>query len=169
MYFENRFYATEQMNREYVYKVIFRKTFILGTIMLILAGLTFVFAIKVNQPLAIAEGVCFLILLITMTIAPILTVKQLSDFDKKFHNGTTPQCVVEFGENIKMTEGTQSISVEYTQINRIYRLKSCNIMMFTKQNGIIYDRDGFTAGNNEDFEKFILEKCTNVKRIEKRG
>jgi hypothetical protein len=40
--------------------------------------------------------------------------------------------------------------------------------MFTKQNGIIFLEDKFTKGNAKDFETFILEKCSQVERIEQR-
>lgn len=55
-----------------------------------------------------------------------------------------------------------------SQIINIYRLKTCSILMFTKQNGILYLEEHFTVGNSTDFNGFILEKCVNVSRIEQR-
>ena len=72
-----------------------------------------------------------------------------------------------FGDSIKMEEGTVSIEIGYDQIIAWYHLQTCSILMFTKQNGIMYKDDGF-VGDASGFEKFIKEKCVNLKKIAKR-
>lgn len=168
MVFENRFYTTREMYKEYVRKVLCRRIYIFGTIFSVIAALTLISSIHESQTLAAVEGVCLFTLLSVIIITPGKVLKQLLETDRQLHNGENPECVVTFGENISMTEGKQTLTIEYAQIVNIYRMKTCSVLMFTKQNGIIYLEDRFTVGNNTDFNDFLLAKCVNVKRIEQR-
>ncbi len=103
-----------------------------------------------------------------ITFGQLFMLKQLMDVNKRLHNGESAESIISFGDDIKINEGKQSLTVEYSQITNIYRMKTCSILMFTKQNGVIYLEDKFTKGNAKDFEGFILEKCSQVERIEQR-
>lgn len=168
MVFENRFHTTREMYKEYVGKVLCRRIYVLGSIFSVIAALAFILSIRGNQTMAAVEGVCLFILLAVMIITPGKVLKQLLETDKQLHNGEHPECVVTFGDHISLTEGKQTLAIEYAQIINIYRLKTCSVLMFTKQNGILYLEDHFTVGNSTDFNGFILEKCVNVSRIEQR-
>lgn len=69
---------------------------------------------------------------------------------------------------MKITRGKYNIEITYGQICKIYRLKSCNVLMFVKEKGIFYVRDNFVEKESEYFEEFLLEKCVNVKHMENR-
>lgn len=168
MVFINRFYTTKQMYREYVNKVLCRRIYILGAVFSPAAALAFLFSIRNHPTAAAVEGVCFLVITSVMLFTPGLTLKQLLEADRKLHGGAHPECVVIFGGDIRMSEGNQSLTLQYDQVTRIIRLKTCNVLMFTKQNGILYVSGKFTQGNEADFETFILEKCSHVEQLEKR-
>ena len=94
-------------------------------------------------------------------------LKQLLDYDKRVQGGEHPECVVTFGETIRMEEGNVSVEIQYDQIITWYHLQTCSVLMFTKQNGIMYKEDGF-VGDSSGFEKFIREKCVNLKKTASR-
>lgn len=165
MLFECRFYATKEMYKEYIKKVVYRKMNITCIVLSILAVLTILFSIRNNPVLAAVEGTCLVIILAVAIISPRVLLKRLMEMDRILQNGSAPECVVEFGDNIRMTQGGQSVAIEYDQVFRIYQMKTCSILMFTKQNGIMYVEDKFTRGNSRDFDRFILEKCPRAKRI----
>lgn len=165
MIYENHFYTTKEMYKEFVNKVLCRKIWFMGiaavaigVVSLILGG------ILVKSNLIMLSFACLFWAVASIIIAPRTTLKNLLNYDYKLHRGENPECIVSFESNIKMKEGRVSIEIEYDQITALYKLKTCNILMFTKQNGIMYVSDGF-AGESSDFEEFILKKCKNLKRI----
>ncbi|MCB6416391.1 hypothetical protein LI221_15235 [Faecalimonas umbilicata] len=168
MIFENRFKTTEEMYKEYVYKVLCRGILVQGVIFSVIAGLTIPMVMGQSGILAAVEGVCLLILICVMVFVPRQTLKQLLKQQKRLHGGEFPESVISFGEDIQIVEGRQQMHFEYSLVERFYHLKTCNVLMIGKENGILYVPGAFTVGNPEEFEKFILMNCKNLKRIEKR-
>lgn len=167
--FENRFYTTKEMYKEYVNKVLYRKIYIVGIILILIALLAIIMAIGNNYSwLIFQEGIGAFVILCCIILIPKLTLRQLLQLDRTLHNGAHPECHVIFSDKITMEEGEQKITVDYENVQKIYRLKSCSVLMIGKQNGVIYEENSFTVGDAEDFEKFILKKCRNVKNIEER-
>lgn len=167
--FENRFYTTKEMYKEYVNKVLCRTIYIWCIVLILIALLAIIAAISNNhKDIVFQESIGVFIVLCCIIFIPRITLRQLLQLDKTLHNGTHPECHVTFFDKITMVEGEQKITVEYENVRKIYRLKSCSVLMIGKQNGVLYVEDCFTVGNAEDFEKFILEKCTQVKKIESR-
>lgn len=168
MDFENRFYPTDEMYKEYVYKVLCRDMAVCCIIAAVVAGITMIVCMKSEPVLAIIEGVCMVVMLIILFLAPKDTLKRMRAVNIQTDSGTYPECVVNFSDTVKMTEGKYNIEITYGQICRIFRLKSCGVLMYAKEKGILYGRDNFIEKDGEEFETFILEKCANVKHIENR-
>ncbi|MCI9169271.1 MAG: hypothetical protein HFH01_14150 [Dorea sp.] len=168
MDFENRFYPTDEMYKEYVYKVLCRDMVVCCIIAATVAGITMIVCMKSEPVLAIIEGVCMVVMLIVLFLAPKDTLKRMRAVNMQTDSGTYPECVVNFSDTVKMTEGKYNLEITYEQICRIFRLKSCGVLMYEKEKGILYGRDNFVEKDGEEFETFILEKCANVKHIENR-
>lgn len=166
--FENRFYTTQEIYKEYVRKVLCRRILRVGSIFLVIGAITMVLSLQEYTVNAAMVGTALFVIVFTMLLGPKLMLKQLMDVNKRLHNGRSEECIISFNEDIKINEGKQSLAIEYSQITNIYRMKTCSALMFTKQNGIIYLEDKFTKGNAKEFEGFILEKCSQVERIEQR-
>lgn len=82
MIFENRFKATEEMYKEYVYKVLCRGILVHGVIFSVIAGFTFPIAMRQSSILATVEAVCLLILICVMIFTPQQALKQLLKHEK---------------------------------------------------------------------------------------
>lgn len=158
------------MYREYVNKVLCRVIYIAGGILTLIAIIGIIMAMGDDkyQWLLVQEGIGLVFVLICMILIPRITLRQFLRLDQTLHNGEHPECHVTFSDKITIEEGEQRITVDYENVQKIYRLKRCSVLMIGKQNGIIYEENSFTVGNAEDFEKFILRKCRQVKYIERR-
>ncbi len=162
MKFESRYYTTKEMYKEYIYKVLCKRLTIIG---FITAFFGFLISYISRNDSTLISGVTLAaasISLITAIITPIITLKQLLNVDKKLHSGIKYEVVVTFGDKITLTEGAQTISIDYSQIIRYHKLKTCSVLMFSNQNGIMFVEDKFTIGQKENFDKFIKEKCENL-------
>lgn len=166
MQFESRFYTSREMYKEYVNKILCRKIIAEGVLLAALAAILCLMGILWDNKVFLVLGVVFLfIAIVTTLLTPKLTLERLLEVDKSLHNGAHPECIVTFGQDVKLVEGKQEVSIEYHQIIGIYRMKTCSVLMFTKQNGIMYVETKFSIGNGENFEKFILDKCPQVAKI----
>ncbi len=93
---------------------------------------------------------------------PNLTAQVLYRNTLRLHGGSIPETVVQFGDQISMTEGTLSVSFQYRQVTKIRETNRLFVLMLGKDNGIILDKDGFSIGDFRTFYSFILEKCPNI-------
>lgn len=73
-----------------------------------------------------------------------------------------PECVVQFGEQIVLTEGAVRITTEYGQVTEIRRLERSCVLMTGRDSGIVFKPDSFTVGTYEDCLAFLKEKCTHL-------
>ena len=162
--FENRYYSTDQMLSEYVHRVLCRNIFCFGTLFALVA-LAFGIFSWLNQDMIFLTlfGVCFLIIFLTMLIAPILTIKQLKDSDQRLHNGQKFETIVQFGDRILIREGTFSLACTYDQIMKFCPLKHSYILMFGPRNSIMISPEHFTIGTFDEFQTFIKERCPAAK------
>ena len=168
MSFENRFSTTKAMYWEFVNKVLCRKMRWMAGGVALIGVIGFLVGVVLEAaPLLWLADASLVVALAVVIVSPHLILKQMMDYDKRVHGGEHPECVVTFGDSIRMEEGTVSIEIGYDQIIRLYRLNTCNVLMFTKQNGIMYKEDGF-VGDASGFDKFIKEKCVNLKKTAKR-
>lgn len=164
MKFENRYYTNKEMHKEFVNKVATRKM-MLNCLILFIISIVLLILFRDNSFYVAIYLVISLFSLVMMIMMQPMYLKQLMELDYKLHNGEHPETVVTFEDKITLKEGKQQISIEYSQIKKYYRLKRSSILMFSEQNGIMFVEDNFTIGNKEEFEKFILEKCTNLDKI----
>lgn len=161
--FENEYYTSDQMISEYVHQVLCKPLKRHGAIFSGLALVMLMLTMKQEgSPFKYIFGVCLIIIISTTLLSPYLTIKQIKDNDRQIHGGQKMLTKTQFGKVIQITEGTFSLTVNYTQIIEIYELKSVYVMMFGKRNGIVIAPDAFTKGDFESFKVFIRKKCKNA-------
>lgn len=164
--FENRFYSDDKIMSEYVHKVLCRRLYVLGTLVIIGSLIAMAFAwLNNNYIMTAVYAVCLFISSFVVITVPHLTLKQLKDAEKRLHNGKNQETIVQFGDKIAMTEGTFSLAMEYSQIIKIYSLRHSYVLMFSRSNGIILSPENFSIGTFEDFQAFIKSMCPNAKLI----
>ena len=168
MIFESRYKVTKDIYKEYVYKVLCRDLILNGILIVLLS--IFLCANLWGSNVSITLFlVTFFVSIFCIIFVPIVSLKSLMKLDKKLTGDKEhPETIVTFSDKITLIEGEQKITIEYSQIEKYYRLKSFSILMFSKQNGIMFDENNFTKGNKEDFESFIIQKCNKVKKVIKR-
>ena len=154
--FENRYHTDDKMLSEYVHKVLCKRIYFMGAVFtpiaLIMTGITMV---KKDYIFNAVFGVCLFIITFTILITPPLTIRQLIENNKRLLNGKDYEAIIQFGDNIKINQGTFSLTIEYNQILKIHELKHSYVLMFAKSSGIILDPAGFTIGDFSTFKEFI--------------
>ena len=93
---------------------------------------------------------------------PYITLKQAKKETLRLNNGVVPECVVQFGEQIVLTEGAVRVTTEYEQVTEIRRLEHSCVLMTGRDSGIVFKPDSFTVGTYEDCLAFLKEKCTSL-------
>lgn len=162
--FENRYLGSDEMLAEYTRRVLCRKLTIMGAILCAVAALMLALTWRDhNIMLMTVFGVCLFLALFITPATPTLTFRQLKESGKRIHNGKQMETVVQFGDNIAMSEGTFALTVEYEQICRIYALRHSYVLMFGKTNAILLNPEQFTIGSFETFQPFIQAKCSNAR------
>lgn len=162
--YENRFFSTDEMLKEYIRRVIYRKIFLLGSLFGLLALVMLWITWRDGEPVFMAIfGICLLIILAVLLFSPALTFRQVKEDNRRLHNGQTFETVVRFGDRILMQEGTFSFACDYSQILRLHKLQHCWVLMFGPRNGILLDPAHFTTGDPEAFEAFLRERCPQMK------
>jgi hypothetical protein len=157
--FENRYFSTDQMLSEYIYKALLKKHILIAWIGAVGAGVLLPFELyRGDQVGAAIFGICLLLMLSLAVFSPILVLRQFKETTKRINNGQKCETVVTFSDNISISEGTFSLTVEYSQILKIHRLTHSYVLMFAKQNGIMISPKHFTTGTLENFETFISQK-----------
>lgn len=164
MEFENRYYCTDDMMSEYVHKVVCRRLYALGFIFAPL-GLIMVIisALQGNAVMVAVFSVCLFIVLVTVAIAPHMTLHQLKQGNLKIHNGAKVETVVTFDETVIQAEGTNRFIVEYEQIDKVYYLRHTCVLWLGKYGGILLSPYHFTKGTYDEFKVFIKAECVNAK------
>ena len=158
--YENRFFSTDEMLKEYIRRVIYRKIFLLGGIFALLALVMLLVTWRDGEPVFMAIfGICLFIILAILIFSPSLTLRQVKEDNRRLHNGQTYESVVRFGDRILMQEGTFSFACDYSQIVRLHKLSHCWVLMFGPRNGILLDPTHFTTGDPDGFEAFLRERC----------
>ncbi len=162
--FENRYYSTDEILSEYVHKVLCRKLKVMGAIIAAAALIMlFISFLDNNYILSAVFGVCLFISVCVTVLSPSLMLKQLKESDRRIHNDKKFETVVQFGDNISISEGAFSLAIEFAQILKVYSLKHSYVLMFGKNNAIIINPDTFTLGTFEEFKSFIQSRCHLVK------
>ena len=160
--FENRYDSADAMVPEYVHKVLCRRIYFMGAVLFPIALIMIAIMLsKQNYIMTAVFGVCLFIITSTILITPPMMIRQMKEIDSRLLNGKKPEAVIQFGENISITQGTFSLTIEYSQIIKTYELKHSFVLMFAKNNGVIIDPAGFSVGGYNEFKEFIRKKCIN--------
>ncbi|MEG0722224.1 MAG: hypothetical protein RR446_10830 [Lachnospiraceae bacterium] len=77
---------------------------------------------------------------------------------KKMNQGTIPETVITFGEQI--TVGKRSY--DYRNVLRLVYTKEAYILMVGKMEGIVARKGCFTLGEEGDVAAFLKERCKNA-------
>lgn len=162
--YENRYLANDKMLSEYVRKVLYKNLRTTAFIFSAFAGIMLLYTSHRNSDVLSAILVMSLLLMLSVAIlSPILAIRQIKESSKRITNGQTYETVVKFGDNISMTEGTFSLTIEYSQVLKIHNLQYSYVLMFGKHNAIIICPKHFTVGTFEDFKIFIEQKVILTK------
>lgn len=163
--FENRYYATDEMLKEYAKEVLCWKTRRIGFFFALMSAIMLAVTVVGRDYIFMGiYGVCFFVTTVVAIVAAPLTYRQLKESGQRLNNGKECETVVRFGECIMITEGTFSLTVEYSQIEEIFYLEHSCVLMFGKTNGIMVDPGKFTEGSYLDFKIFIEGKAKNGRR-----
>ena len=160
--YENRFFSTDEMLKEYIRCVIYRKISLLGTLFALLSLVMLLVTWRDGDSALMAIfGVCLFIILVVLLFSPVLTLRQVKADNQRIHNGLLFETVVRFGDRILVQEGRFSFSCDYHQILQLH--KHCWVLMFGPRNGILLVPDRFTIGDPDGFEAFLRERCPQMK------
>ena len=157
--FENRYLSEDKMLREYILKVIYKKTFIICSVFIVLIGILLFNAWRESNAFGMgwySSGV--LVLLLTAIVSPYFVYEAMKKTGKSFHNNETFETVVIFDDKVHMTEGSFSISVDYSQIEKIHILKHSCVLIFSKNQAIMIKQNSFVNSSFNEFLIFIHEK-----------
>lgn len=163
--FVNRFYGTDEMLKEYINKILCKKIRKKNIPFVIVALI--VLCICINNHDYVIAGILACAAFILSFIAifmPVFMFKEIKKQDKIMHNGADPETIITFGDKIIMEEGDVTLSFAYAQIIKLYKLDLCWALMISKDNGIMIEPNSFDDKSCDEFEKFIYEKCENLKR-----
>lgn len=167
MDFENRYYLTDDMLKEYARRTQCGTYLILGIVLALGAAVRIAMGIinKNSESMVIFVAAFFAALFVAFG-APKIMFKELKNNDKAVHKGAKrPQTTVKFSDKIYVKEGSVSRDWEFSQVTKLYDLKSSYVLMTGKRTSVILARDGFVKGDLESFRKYIKEMCPGVREV----
>lgn len=151
---EIRFFMSNEILKEFIYKVLCKKTIMYGSIISSVSVVLFIYSIYEQN--SFLSGV-FLVNTLMCTSAviftPILALKSLNKENKD--KGFKEEIIIIFDEDkISIKEGTFVIDVGYDKIIDYHILDKASVIMLSRTNGIIFSNDGFVRGT--------LDGCTEL-------
>ena len=161
--FENRFYCSKTILKEFYRKVIFKCIPILcvtETVILccfVVHGLFFGIFLEMI-PMYLMMAAVFSI----GWLMPDWFVWNIMRQTKKQYDGEIPETTVTFGDTIELHEGMVHYTIPYQKIVRVIHLEHSYVLMIGKKNGIILAPDGFTEGTFGEFKEFLRRKRPDV-------
>ena len=162
--YENRYIGTKKMISEFVHKISCRTTYVWGGVTWAISIPTLIVAFIHNDMTLMASlGICLFIATYTMLFSPPMIVRRMKETSRRVHNGNVYETVIQFGDNILLSEGSSTITFEYSQIMKVRFFKHSVALMIGKVNAILISPTCFTIGDFEGFQTFLREKCGNVK------
>lgn len=161
--FENCYYSNKVMAQEYLKDITYKPQRIFAFVFSIICAASIILSIYIGDTFSIILFCALFVVFLCYSFLYILIAKQLMNETLKLHNGTMPESIVSFGDRIEFAEGLMKAEYEYSQVIKVYNLKTIYVLMISKRSGIILQKDGFTAGKFDNFKAFIKDKCKNVK------
>ena len=153
--FENEYIMETKYFKEYVYKVLCKKTIRSGVIIGVIGIMFFAFVHSKVAYITLTAGV---IATLSAIFTPLVSAKELEKSAKRLNNGNIEKTRVKFLDNIVMDEGKVHLEVEYNQITEIVQTKNFIVLKTSEQSAVLVLKNGFVKGNENDFMKFIEEK-----------
>jgi hypothetical protein len=165
MDFENRYYLTDTMLKEYIRRVKCSTYFLLGIILALGAAARIIIGIvKDNYDSMVIFVLAFVAALFVAFFTPEIMFKEVKNNDKlRKRDGTRPQTVVKFSDKIYIKEGSETKEYEFSQVIRLKNLKNSYLLMTSKKDAIIIDREGFARHGFDEFKEYIKDMCPGVK------
>ncbi len=162
--FENRRFRMDRAWLEYYWKIGYRRYHLLHAIfeVVFIIGLVY-FLSSGDSANAVLCGVFLFLYTAYIMAMPYGILRRAKKNALAVHNGKIPESILRFGDNIALTEGTISMTFEYSQIISFRRLRYSWLLQFGKQNFIFFDPGCFTVGDTDQFEAFIRMKCLALK------
>ena len=162
--FENRLTGNKEMALEFYGKLLYRNRRLYYAILSI-ANLYLLWSfLRAGNTFWTVSTVVFALYLLFMAMAiPRMAFRRSKKNSLSMNRGKEIEQVVRFGDNIAISADTSSVTLEYSQISRMIRLKHSLILQFGKNQYILLSPDGFTLGNPDDFEAFLRTMCPNLK------
>lgn len=158
--FEIKFYKTDEMLVEFVKKVLSKKIKIIGAIFFFISLVMFIVTMLDKSYILSALFAITLFLSGCVSIlASSIMMKDIKQRAKQIHNGEKVLSIVKFDDKIYISEGSSTLTLQYSQIHKVYSLEHIYALMIGKNNGIIISPEHFTIGTFEDFKLFINSKC----------
>jgi hypothetical protein len=161
--FENRYVETEQIVLEYYVKVKFRRLILQNMFLLCVSmpALAY-FSMIGDTDKAIVAAVLSVIWLGSAIAVPWVTHHQAKKRRRAFFGEERGETVTQFVDSIVLSGAASSMTLEYSQIVGMIRLKHSIALRFGENLSILLAPDGFTVGNPDDFEAFLRARCPNL-------
>ena len=150
--FKNEYIFNNKLIKEYVYKFLCKRIFIMGYVLLIASLI--MYTLTKNNTFLMLD----IIVIFTIIFSPSVMIKKIMETSKKINNGKIEKTYIEFSDNIIMNEGKAHVEFEYTQIEKIVETKNLILLATGTETAIIVWKQGFTKGTQEEFLNFIKNK-----------
>ena len=169
--FENRCIFTKQMIKESVIAPIrwivpFR---IVMTVLACVLSLGYLVMAVSGMEIEKSTYVVGFFLMLSMLFAwifPSISANAILRKGQKANPDGRPESIVWFGDWIETNDaGNARIKFEYSQIHKVYSLKSRYVLVIKNQM-LILDRNGFCKGTFEEFKQFLREKRSDLTVVE---
>ncbi len=156
--FENEYTLNHSLIKEYVLKVIGKKSILMSVFLFVLGLIMFFVS---NDHLKYSMLVCSFIGIFCAIGIPISLIKNIESSAKRLNNGKIEKTRVVFNDNITMDEGKVHLEFEYSQIEKVTETDNFVVLIIGKNASILVYKDGFTKGTKENFIVFINNKINN--------
>lgn len=155
---ENRFFMSNDILKEFVYKVLCKKTIIHGSIISSISFVLFIYSIyEQNSFLSGVFLVNTFMCASAVLLTPILALKSLNK--ENAVKGFQEEIVITFtNEKITLKEGSFLVDIGYDNILEIFTLEKSTVFMMSKTRGLIISNYGFTQGTLEDCISLVNSK-----------
>ena len=164
--FENKYYVSPEMKAEFYLSLAFKNAKKIGIVFFITSFFPFFMAVmQKNYISIIILGVLAFITSILAFFIPFFIEQKMKKKIKNMPiNDNIPETIIQFDDNILITENDQLTTVEYSQISKIHRLKHSYVLIHGDIGTMVSLKD-FSVGEFEDFKVFLKEKCLNAKYL----
>ena len=154
--FENRYLSEDKMLKEYILKVICKKTLIICSVSIVICIILLFVAWREKDIFGMGwYSLGAFVLLFTAIVSPHFMYQAMNKSGQALSNNQIFETVVIFNDRIHMTDGSFSLSIDYSQIKKIHILKHSCVLMFSKNQAIMIKQNSFVNSSFNEFLVFI--------------